>query len=236
MKETLLKILAFILRPFVKLVRYSMLKLMKAMGNSRDRRPFIATAGHIIEEYVLPSVFRTFHEGEFRRLAHFEKLPVSEHDRIFNELQVAGITVAEYALVEAKQYVKNGNFHFWSGVEEEFPRQYQKILIGFGIDGSNAKLMRELVQMRQKEYNNLADQIWDADALLASEVKKQIQKKFSSSAPEIKRLLSAVHAVAFGTVDHIRRGKMEEKDKLVNYLMTWLLKLRNKTVKFVKRL
>jgi hypothetical protein len=236
MKETFFKILAFILRPFAKGIRYGALKLMKAMGNSRDRRPFIAAAGHIIEDYVLPSVFRTFRENEFRRLAHFEKLPVSEHDRIFNELQVAGVSIAEYALGEAKQYVKDGDFHFWSGVEEEFPRQYQKILIGFGIDGSNAKLMRELVKMRQHEYDNLADRIWDADALLAPEVKKEINKKFNNSAPEIKRLLSAVHAVALGTVDHIRRGKIEEKDKLVNYLMIWLLQLRNKTVKFVKRL
>jgi len=150
MKEPFYKILAFILRPFVKVIRYGALKLMKAMGNSRDRRPLIATAGHIIEEYVLPSVFRTFHENEFRRLAHFEKLPVSEHDRIFNELQVAGMSVAEYALGEAKQYVKDGDFHFWSGVEEEFPRQYQKILTGFGIGSSNAKLMRELVKNEAK--------------------------------------------------------------------------------------
>ncbi len=236
MKQTFLNILAFILRPFVKVIRYGALKLMKAMGNSRDRRPYIATAGHIIEEYVLPSVFRIFHESEFRRLAHFEKLPVSEHDRIFNELQVAGMSVAEYALGEAKQYVKDGDFHFWSGVEEELPRQYQKILTGFGIDGSNAKLMRQLVKMRQEEYENLADQVWVANALLASEVKREIEKRFNSSSPQIKRLLSEVHAVAFGTVDHIRRGKMEEKDKLVNYLMTWLLKLRNKTAKFVKKL
>jgi len=236
MKETFYKILAFVLQPFVKAIRYGALKLMKAMNNSRDRRPAIATAGHILEEIVLPSVFKTFREEEFRDLAHFKKLPVSEHDRIFNELQVAGISVAEYALGEAKQYVKDGDFHFWSAVEEELPRQYQKILIGFGVDGSNAKLMRELVKMRQKEYDNLADQIWDADALLTSEVKKQIEKKFNSSAPEIKRLLSAVHAMAFGTVDHIRRGKMAEKDKLVNYLMVWLLQLRNKTAKFVKRL
>ena len=236
MKKALLTILAYILSPFVKLIRYGALKLMKAMHRPDDRRPAMAAASHLLEETTLPFVFRIFQEKEFRRLARFEKLPVSEHDRIFNELEVAGICMLQYSLAEAKQYVKDGSFHFWSGVEEELSRQLQKILESFGISSSNAKLMRELVNMRWKEYEKFADQVWQADALMAVEVKESINKKFKGAAPEIKRLLSTVHAFAFGTVDHIRRGKIEERDLLVRHLMTRLLILHNKISRFVRKL
>lgn len=236
MGQLVIKILVFVLRPFAKSVRYLMLKIMKRTGNSNDGRPAIAVSGHIIEEIILPAVFKTFREAEFRRLANFVKLPVAEHDRIFNELQVAGIIVAEYALVEAKNYVKDGDFHFWSRVEEQFSRQLQKVFTGFGIDSSNAKLLRDLVKIRQQEYEHLENRVWDSGTFLAPEVKQDIEQKFKDTASDVKRLLSSVHAVVFGTVNHIRRGNIQERDPLVRYLMTRLLQLHNKVVKFVRKL
>ena len=39
------------------------------------------------------SAFTIFNDKTFRRLASFGALPVAEHDRIFNELLIAGLTL-----------------------------------------------------------------------------------------------------------------------------------------------
>ena len=235
MKKALFKILIFFLRPFARPVRYAMLKLMKFMHNPRDRRPAIAVASHLIEEIALPSTFKFFKDVKFRELANFNKLTVSEHDRIFNELQAAAVCTTEYSLIEAKNYLKDGNFHFWSAVEEELPRQLQKVFSSFGIDSSNAKQMREFIKIRQREYENFARQTSMANVVMDQEVKNMIEKNLQNSS-QIKQLLSDFLAVAYGSVNHIRRGKIEEKDPLVRYFMTWLLKLRKRLIKFVIKL
>lgn len=236
MKQLLRNLFGFIARPVIRLVQYRMLKVMKRAGSARDGRPAIAVAGYIIEDVVLPSVFHTFSAPEFRELANFSKLPVAEHDRIFNEVQVAGFIVAEHALVTGKQLVRDGDFHFWSRVEEQYPRQLYKIFTGFGLDSQNAKLLKELVYMRQKEYDRFAQMVWDSGTLFAPDVKANIEAEYGEAASEAKRIFSAVHGVAFGTVDHIRRGEVAERDPLVRYLFTWLLQLHAKVGSFVRTL
>lgn len=221
------KIMIFILSPFVKAIRYGALKLMKKLRHKGDKRPAIATAGHILDEIVLPSVFHTFREGQFRDLANFNKLPVSEHDRIFNELEVAAICLGIFYLETAKALTRPEDFHFWRDVEEYLSKQFQRKLVEYGVDGWNAKLMHQLIDMRRKEYDELAEQVWKA-----SDVGKQEFKDLPGYA---KRISSVIQGIAIGTTDHIRRGKIKEKDQLAQYLIDWLLLLRRKINKFVKK-
>lgn len=228
MKKMFSKILGYILYPFVKIIRYAALKLMKAKRPPGDRRPAIAAADHLLDEIVLPSVFRTFRQDGFREPANFKKLPVAEHDRIFNELEVSGICVAEFYLGQVKHFVKDGDFHFWRDVEELLSRQLQKKLTSLGVDGGNAKLMRQLINMRYREYGQLAEQIIRGGVLITPEFKNQ--------PPEIKRSFAMMQAIAVGTADHIRRGKLEERDPLIKHLMNWFFDLQSKISKFVKNL
>jgi|SRR3989344_95102 len=228
MKKIFSKFIGFILSPFVKIIRYGALKLMKKFYRPGDRRPAMAAADHMLDEIILLSVFRTFQEDKFRELANFKKLPISEHDRIFNELEVAGMCMAVFYLETAKNFVRDGEFHFWRDVEEELPRQLQKKLVGFGVSSSDGKLMKQLIDMRYKEYNELAEQILRADTTISSE--------FKNKPPEIKRLMGMAQAIAVGTADHIRRGKLEEKDSLIKHLVLWLIKLQKRIDRFLKRL
>jgi len=228
MKNIFLKVAVLILSPFVKIIRYGTLKFMKKLKRPDDKRPVLATANHLLDEIVLPSVFSTFNEKIFRELTHFKKLSVLEHDRIFNELEVTGICIADYYLETVKQFVKDGDFHFWRDVKNELSRQFQKKLEGYGIDSSSAKLMRKLVDIRYEEYDNLAEKVWDASGKFKTELK--------SLDPEMKRLASMIQATAVGTSDHIRRGKVKEGDPLIKYLNKWLLVLQKRIGKLVKKL
>lgn len=221
------KIMVFILRPFVKPVRYGALKIMKRMRAPDDKRPAFAAADHLLDEIILPSVFNTFRERQFREAAYFNKLPVSEHDRIFNELEVAGVCLGIFYLETAKPLAGPRDFHFWRDVEEYLPKQLQRKLIGYGVDGSNAKLVRELIEMRYKEYMELAERVSGVS---------DIKPEFKNLHPVMKRIASLVQGIAIGTTDHIRRGKIKEKDSLIQYLFTWLLSLQRKIGRFVKKL
>lgn len=222
------RILVVILQPFVKIIRYAALKLMKRLRAPGDRRPAIAATDHLLDEMILPSVFSTFRESRFRELAYFRKLLVSEHDRIFNELEVAGMCLGIFYLGTAKYFMGPQDFHFWRDVEEYLPKQLQTKLISYGVDGGNAKLMRQLIEMRYKEYEKLAEHVWNASDIRETE--------FKNLRPELKRIASLVQGIAIGTTDHVRRGKLAEKDPLIQYLISWLLLLQRKIGKFVKRL
>lgn len=220
------EILKLILRPFVGLIRCGVLKIMKKFRAPDDNRPSIATSEHILEMALL-SVFNIFREDKFRELARFKKLPVAEHDRIFNELEVAGVCLATFCLRSIKP-IRPEDYHFWQKTEEQLPKQLQRTLMGYGVDGSNAKLMRQLIGMRREEYEKIAARIWDVSSFHNPE--------FRDLLPEMKSLGSSIQATAVGTVDHIRRGKMEKGDPLIPYLIEWLLDLRRKIEKFAKRL
>lgn len=235
-KGAMKKLIVILLRPFAEVIRYQMLKMMKKMGNSDDHRPYIAVAKHVIEDLVLPYVFQTFREAEFEQCAGFDKLPLAEKDRIFNELEVAGIIMGVYGVSLATEQVKDGEFHFWSRVEEEYPRQLQQVFTGFGIDSANAKMLRDLVKMRQKEYDDIAEQVWRAGALLGKDALLKMREQHGHAVSNVKRELSTAHAVAIGTADHIRRGRLQEKDPLVMYLVKFNLTLQKKVVHFATKL
>jgi len=223
-KSILFRVLIFILSPFSQQVRYLMLKLMKRFRKPDDGRPIIAASDHILGEILLPSIFATFKSDKFRELANFKKLPVAEHDRIFNELEVAGVCLAVFYLAAIKSMRKLEDYHFWQNVEEHLPGQLQRMLIGYGVDGSNAKLMKELIDMRRKEYEELSEISWD--------MTEEQNPEFRTLPPQMKGFASKMQAAAIGTADHIRRGKIKKGDPLIKYLIYWFLDME----KFVKNL
>lgn len=222
------KIIGFVLRPFARPIRYGALKVMKRIRRPDDKRPMIAAANHILEDFILPSAFRIFTESKFRELALFSKLPVSEHDRIFNELEVAGVCLALFYFEVMKPFTKPGDFHFWREVEENLTKQLQRKLMGYGVDSDNVKLMRQLIDMRYSEYKQVARGVWTANDFGGSE--------FGALPPEKKHIAVDLQAIAVGTADHIRRGKIKEGDPLIKHLVGWLLDLYRTIGKFVRRL
>ena len=221
------KVIRFVLQPFARPIRYGALKIMKKLRQPDDKRPVIATSGHILEEIIIPSIFNFFREDKFRELANFKKLPASEHDRIFNELEVAGICLSVLYLRVLKTLAKPEDYHFWQDVEIHLPKQLQRILMGFGVAGSDAKLVRQLRDMRFDEYEKLIERV---------EFDIEIQKDLGSLAIETRWMAATTQAIAVGTVNHVRRGKIQEGDLLIQHVFRWLSSLQGKISRFRKKL
>lgn len=218
----------FLLRPFVKPIRYGALKFMKRFRQPDDGRPIIAASEHLLNEFILPSTFQLFRDAQFRDLAAFKKLTTAEHDRIFNEVVVAGIATLIVCLDGMSSLVRVEDLNFWHQVQEHAPKQFQRELMKLGVLSSNAKLMRELIDMRYAEYQDLARQ---ARAINESE-----NKLFRDLPDELRQVGAMIQAVGIGTADHIKRGQLAAGDPLIRFLVNQLFALYQQLSGFVKRL
>lgn len=221
--------LFFILRPWANSIRYLMLKIMKKLRPPGDDRPARAAASHLLEELVLPSGFRIFRDSKFRDLVKFNSLSVTEQDRIFNELETAGICLALFCLDFADALVKPEDYHFWREVKDRLPKEFEENLIKMGAEKENAHLYQNLISMRYLEYKDLTQEardIWNSEEPRFRELQTEVAK----------HSIARVHAIAIGTAGHIRRGKFRKKDLLPRFLRSWLLYLNEDVGKFIKKL
>jgi len=200
---------------------------MKRLRGPKDQRPIRATADYLLHKKLLPLGFKTFRDATFRDLAHFEKLPVSEHDRIFNEIIVSAICAALFSFERIKKEMK-GEYHFWQEVQQVLPERFKDSLVELGVNDDNAKLMRQLIAMRYQEYEEFLPTI---AALHSAE--SQAFKNFSSL---LKYFGAATHSMAIGTGQHITRGEIQPGDPLITYLNQWLTKLQSNVAMFMLKL
>src|SRR3989344_2495702 len=185
-----------------KWIRYLMVKLMKRMRMPDDGRPIIAAAGHITEEFLLPSSFDLFNDAQFRQAAKFDQLPRSEHDRIFNELIVSAMIMALFGAALAEALIEPKDYHFWRSVHDQLIKQFEYTLREFHVDSKNARLYRDLIKLRQDEYERLGKNVWEIWG---------VEEREFQNLPAIGReIASWVNAVAIGTADHIKRGKLKK--------------------------
>ena len=218
----------FLLRPFAKPLRYGLLKLMKRRRLPRDHRPVIAASEHLLNEFMLPSVWKLFRDQKFRTVAGFRALPVAEHDRIWNELIVANISMIVLTLDAASSAVPPEDLHFWQEVQGHIPKQFQRELVRVGVSGENAKTMRQLIAMRDAEYADLARALKKT-----GEFRDEMSHDFPN---EMRDFVADIHSVSICTANHITRGKLKAGDPLIRVLRWWLLNLHGRVSTFVVRL
>ncbi|KKR21099.1 MAG: hypothetical protein UT50_C0013G0002 [Candidatus Moranbacteria bacterium GW2011_GWA2_39_41] len=207
------------------IARYLLLKIMKKLRQPDDERPAIAAAEHLLDK-LLPSAFATFQDAQFREIANFDKLSVAEHDRIFNELEVAAVSACLFCLDRRTYPIGFKDFHFWKEVCEKIPLSFEEKLLRYGANNENAQLFRELIKIRHEEYENISEKNIEW---------MEVELKDGES-EYAKELMAYVQAIAVGTADHIRRGELKAGDELVRYLRRWLFALNIEVVKFIEKL
>lgn len=209
----------------IKIVRYLLLKIMKKLRQPDDDRPVIAAADQLLDK-LLPSAFKVFRDSKFRKIVDFDKISQVEQDRIFNELEVAAISLCLFCLEQRESFMQFKDFHFWKEVLAKVPHVFEQRLLGFGVDQKNAQLFRDLIKIRHEEYFKISEgnRNWIDNDLggIKSEYAKEI--------------MARVQAVTVGTADHIRRGKLEAGDALIRHLRDWLFPLNMEITNFIKRL
>lgn len=204
-----------------------MLKIMKKSGPPDDNRPAIAAADHILD-MLLPSVFEIFRDKQFRKTIGFDQQSQTEQDRIFNELEIAAISLSLFCLDQRESIIGNKDFHFWKNVRTKLPEQFVEKLSGYGVEKKYTRLFGNLISMRHEEYRKIAE---------GSRDDLENDERFSGYKTTIAMdTLNRVQAITVGTADHIRRGKLEAGDKLMSVLRGWLFPLDMEINKFIKKL
>ncbi|MFC1612770.1 hypothetical protein ACFL23_00370 [Patescibacteria group bacterium] len=212
----------------IKGIQYLMLKIMKRLRQPDDNRPAIATAEHLLDNKLLPSAFSVFQDSQFRQATGFDKLAQVEQDRIFNELEVATMSLCLFCIEQRGAIVGNKDFHFWKEVSKKIPIQFEQKLLGHGVDKGNAKLFKDLIMIRHEEYEKIFD---------GSRDYFEEQKDFKDiSNKSAKNAFVRAQSVTVGAVDHIRRGKLKQGDSLLRIIRNWLFPLDIEITKFIRKL
>lgn len=212
----------------IPLAQFYLLKLMTRLAPAGDDRPVLAACQQLIR-LTSESGFVLFKTEQFRGLVRFETLPEVEQDRIFNELEVAGILLALFCLEHVDAFIERIDFHFWRKVHEALPGRFERHLCELGVAESNAALTRKLIAMRREEYQELIDETW--------QFWKEEEPAFRELPHDTARHSAArTHALAIGTADHILRGKLKPGGDLPRLLRSWLLVLNEEVGRFVLKL
>jgi len=209
----------------MRIIKYLLLKIIKKLYWPDDNLPVGAAAEYLLDK-LLPSAFKVFKDSEFRKIVNFDKISQVEQDRIFNELEVAAISIALFCLEERESVVQLKDFHFWKGVCEKMPAGFEDKLLKLGIDPKNARLFKDLIEIRHVEYVKISEgnRDWIDNDL------RELKSEYA------KEVMARVQAIAVGTADHIRRGKLKVGDALISHLRNWLFPLDMEITNFIKKL
>lgn len=158
--------------------------------------------------------FMLWEKKEFREMIDFDNISQTEQDRIFNELEVSFLGLFYL-------YLDNLSSQLKAGEEKKITDKLKDFLIkGFialykdlNIEEKLIKTWELLIDMRFKEYQK------DFKALM-----KEGKKMEKLAEDEKFRLFWArTQTITLDCLQHIRRGKLDQKDPLRKYLQDWVV-------------
>lgn len=192
----------------------SIIDLIKSTFNPPKNPEQLARA---ITEKIANSSFVFFKDENIRSLLNFEKISVTEQDRIFNEILVSGITIAILIFATLENKTKNERIkQFHIEMQIELTSSYPNWLKELGAEQNNADLWKELIKMRVNEYEKDYEEN-------EKEIKKQTDAK-----------LAFVFVVAIGGNKHICRGKKKDMNLTFKPFLRWNVNLANEILKIIE--
>ncbi|HEY3306672.1 MAG TPA: hypothetical protein VGL70_24385 [Candidatus Binatia bacterium] len=177
-----------------------------------------ATAAGLAEA-AAGAAYELFCDKEFRRLANFERLSQTEHDRIFNELVVASIVLI-MLLVEAPDLRVSKEFKdYLVGLSKAVSKAHVDSLRKLGIEGNHLRDWKKLITMRYEEYTR------DKHDVRAAAMKiESSERGLDLDGLSKIQLLVPVQAVAIGCHHHICRGDTTGSNELFKLTLKSLSK------------
>jgi hypothetical protein len=156
---------------------------------------------------IAESSFELWQTKDFRLLINFDKISLTEQDRIFNELEVTGLGLYILHLNSLK------NFSRFS--ENDLIDSFLDLNRSVGVEEQYIKIWKQLIDLRLPEYKENYDYL-----ISHAEDFPEIQEDSSIKEP----LLRLQNQMLTG-LEHIRRGNLMEGDPLMDPLRKWLIML-----------
>lgn len=183
------------------------------MGIKADINKVLQQSARLFTEFIAQQSFSFWQQKDFRKLTNFNRITQTEQDRIFNELIVTGICLLDLHLTDLLSEAKDdAKIKVLEGLHKEFLKDYPRYLKELGTPKHLTTTWDVLIKIRLKEFRE--------DYQLA---KKEMDKwdEFKKD-PTYKKPLTRINTCSITCLQHIRRGKLDEKDLLWKILRKWV--------------
>lgn len=184
---------------------------MKQLGNEIEKM-LLESAKHIAK-MVSSSSFELWKRKDFRLYVEFDKIPQTEQDRMFNELEVSllGLFILQfdYTISEAEEEKKI----VLLALQRQLSPAFISILADLGIENKFLKQWQQLIDIRLKEYREHVK-------LAYEETKKGEELKED---PDIQASWAQIETITIDCLSHIRRGDVQKDDPLWKLLRKWFI-------------
>lgn len=155
------------------------------------------------------SAFALFRDKRFRHWARFQDVSQTEQDRIFNELNVAFITMIMLTY-DAPDLRSSAEFRdYLASLKKRIPMAHVALLRTSGVEEKQLRVWKRLIEMRYEEYYRDKHDVRKASMQIESSKKGLDMTGLSKI-----QMLVPIHAVAIGCHRHICRGKTQGRDEL----------------------
>jgi len=192
---------------------------MKNMPEFESLEQMAAATATRLVQAAAGYAFGVFNDKRFRQLAEFEKLSQTEHDRIFNELIVAGDILVMLVLEAPDLRIDPDVRGYLTDLNKRIPKAHVEYLKELGIEAKYLKEWEQLIAMRYEEYAR------DRHGVRAAAMDiESAEKELDLDSLSKIQLLVPLQAVAIGCHDHICRGKTEGRDDLFKLILKSLSK------------
>jgi hypothetical protein len=172
-------------------------------------------AARRIVNRILRSAFRLFRNPGFKKSAGFDTLSQTEHDRIFNELEVTGLAMCTLMTEMMAQITeRRERSAFFGRVKDELPKRFKKFLKEIGIEQKHMEVWGKLIDLRLDEF-----------------YEKRIE--FRDALPKPEEGNPWVPLCATACLFHIRRGESIPHDPLFPLIFRWAGELSLKAQKIL---
>ena len=174
-------------------------------------------------KFILDSAFEVFRDRQFRKNFDFKKMTRGQKDKIYNELSIAGLCFLMFFIEDLSER-KTEEIYFWQSVRENIPNIFKSWLVKLKVGKKSVKHWRKLLDKRYEDYR-----LCQRDYRYKFE---SIDKNFANSRNDIlKNDFVRFQALSFGSMYHIRGGKIKSNDSITKYLKTWLAVLNKQILK-----
>lgn len=164
----------------------------------------IVSTAEKLAKIAAQASFDFWQDEKFRQLVDFDKIPKTEQDRIFNELEVTILGLIAARAIQQPVLIK---------LQQETSQAFIKLLQEVGIEEAHLDTWKLLIRLRFKEYKEDYKLLW-------KESEKWEEIKNSG---ENRIIWARVQALSLEGVKHIRRGVLEKEDPLIGYFRGWMM-------------
>ncbi len=176
-------------------------------------------------KFVLNSAFDVFRDGQFRKNFNFQEMTKVQRDKVYNELSITALCFTMF-LIDDLAEIRAEEIYFWQQVKDKIPVIFKNWLEKLKIGEKSINYWEKLLDKRYEDYR-----LCQRNYRLQME---NIDKNFSKSKNDIlKNDFIRFQALSFGSMYHIRKGKIKDNDPISKYLKTWLAILNKQVLKKV---